>query len=355
MDPYQFAYPTNRSVKDAVSISLHHVLSHIEKANSYARMLFIDYSSAFNTIIPANLYNKLLCLGLENSLCNWILDFLSDRPQMVKMGSFLSDSITLNTGAPQGCVLSPILYSLVTHDCASSNDSSLIVKFADDTTTAGFIFNNNESAYRDQVDELVDWCNRNNLQLNVDKTKEMIFDFRKKNKINHIPLNILDKDVEIVHTFKFLGTLLSDDLKWDNNVDHIVKKAQQRLYFLRRLKSFGVNKIILKKFYRAVVESVLTFSITVWYSGTTQKDRAKLNRIVKTASKIIGDDLQTLESLFKTRAIRKSNSIIRDINHPAHTLFDLLPSGTRYRSIRTKTNRFKNSFYPRAVRLLNEL
>ena len=118
------------------------------------------------------------------------------------------------------------------------------------------------------------------------------------------------------------------------------------------MKSFSVNKVILKKFYRAVIESVLTFSITVWYSGTTQKDRAKLNRIVKTASKIIGDELQ---SLFKTRAITKSNSIIRDVNHPAHTLFDLLPSGTRYRSIRTKTNRFKNSFYPTAVRLLNEL
>ena len=101
-------------------------------------------------------------------------------------------------------------------------------------------------------------------------------------------------------------------------IDQIVKKAQQRLYFLRRLKSFGVNKTILKKFYRAVVESVLTFSITVWYSGTTQKDRAKLNRIVKTASKIIGDDLQTLESLFKTRAIRKSNSflLMRGLNMP---------------------------------------
>ena len=82
------------------------------------------------------------------------------------------------------------------------------------------------------MDKLVDWCDHNNLQLNVDKTKEMIFDFRKKNKIDHIPLSILGKDVEIVHTFKFLGTLLSDDLKWENNVDYIFKKAQQRLYFL---------------------------------------------------------------------------------------------------------------------------
>ncbi len=49
--------------------------------DSYVRMLFIDFSSAFNTIIPQQLINKLSLLGLNNSLCNWILDFLTGRPQ----------------------------------------------------------------------------------------------------------------------------------------------------------------------------------------------------------------------------------------------------------------------------------
>ena len=75
-------------------------------------MLFIDYSSAFNTTVPSKLINKLRTLGLNTSLCNLILDFLTGRPQVVRLGNNTSASLLLLTGAPQGCVLSPLLYSL---------------------------------------------------------------------------------------------------------------------------------------------------------------------------------------------------------------------------------------------------
>ena len=48
-------------------------------------MMFIDYSSAFNTIIPSKLIIKLEALGLNTALCNWVLDFLTGRPQAVKV------------------------------------------------------------------------------------------------------------------------------------------------------------------------------------------------------------------------------------------------------------------------------
>jgi hypothetical protein len=80
LDPFQFVYRTNRSTDDAISIALHTTLSHLDKWNTYVRMLFIDYSSAFNTIVPSMLITKLWTLGLNTSLCNWILDFLMDRP-----------------------------------------------------------------------------------------------------------------------------------------------------------------------------------------------------------------------------------------------------------------------------------
>ena len=71
-------------------------------------MLFIDYSSEFNTIVPSKLINKLRTLGLNTSLCNWILDFLTGSPQVVRKGN-TSPTLLLNTGAPQRCVLSPLL------------------------------------------------------------------------------------------------------------------------------------------------------------------------------------------------------------------------------------------------------
>ena len=70
LDPIQFAYRPNRSTDDAISIALHTALSHMDKRNTYVRMLFIDYSSAFNTIVPSKRINKLRTLGLNTSLCN---------------------------------------------------------------------------------------------------------------------------------------------------------------------------------------------------------------------------------------------------------------------------------------------
>src|SRR4029434_7804566 len=112
-------------------------------------MLFIDYSSAFNTIIPSRLVSKLVDQGLSTPLCKWIFDFLTGRPQVVRICDRTSSTVITNTGNPQGCVLRPLLFSLFTHDCAATHSSNLIVKFADDTTIVGLITDNDESAYRE--------------------------------------------------------------------------------------------------------------------------------------------------------------------------------------------------------------
>ena len=77
LNALQFAYCPNRSTGDSTSFALHTALSHLDKRNTYVRMLFIDCSSAFNTIVPSKLITKLRILGLNTSLCNWILDFLT--------------------------------------------------------------------------------------------------------------------------------------------------------------------------------------------------------------------------------------------------------------------------------------
>ncbi len=87
LDLLQFAYRPNRSTDDAISSTLHLALTHLENKDSYVRILFINFSSAFNTIILQQLIKKLNLLGpLYSSLCNWILDFLTGRPQSVRVG-----------------------------------------------------------------------------------------------------------------------------------------------------------------------------------------------------------------------------------------------------------------------------
>ena len=157
LDHLQFAYDPNRFTDDAISITLHTALSHLDKRNTYARMLFNDYSSAFNTIVTSKLITKLRTLGLNTSLCNWILDFLMSRPQVVRVGNNTSATLILNPWDPQGCELSPLLYSLFTHNCVAKHNSNTIIKFADDTTVVGPITDNNEMAYREEVREQAMW------------------------------------------------------------------------------------------------------------------------------------------------------------------------------------------------------
>uniref|UniRef100_A0A3B3QVD1 Reverse transcriptase domain-containing protein n=1 Tax=Paramormyrops kingsleyae TaxID=1676925 RepID=A0A3B3QVD1_9TELE len=351
LDPFQFAYRSNRSTEDAISITLHTTLSHLENKNCYAR-LFVDYSSAFNTVIPSQLITKLLDLGLSSSLCNWVLDFLPDRPQQVRIGGKTSSIITISTGTPQGSVLSPLLYSLYTHDCVAKYSSNTILKFADDTTVIGLISEDDETAYREEVRLLAEWCQDNNLTLNVNKTKEMIVDFRKQ-ATEHRPINIGGEAVEQVSSLRFLRVTLTDDLKWSSHTAAIVKRAQQRLYFLRRLRKARMSPTTLCRFYRCTVESILTGCITSWYSSCSVQDNRALQRVVHSAQKITGTQLPAIHDIHTIRCLRKVNRIRRDPSHPALSLFSLLPSGRRLQSIWTRTSRFRNSFYPTAVRLMN--
>ncbi|KAI2666523.1 putative RNA-directed DNA polymerase from transposon BS [Labeo rohita] len=273
-----------------------------------------------HTIIPTLLQTKLNQLSVPSSICQWITSFLTDRQQLVRLGKLMSSSRTTNTGTPQGCVLSPLLFSLYTNDCTSKDPSVKLLKFADDTTLIGLIQDGEESAYRQEVKELAVWSSHNNLELNTLKTVEMIIDFR-RNPPPLPPLSIMDSTVATVETFKFLGSVISQDLKWVTHINSIVKKAQQRLYFLRQLRKFNLPQELLKQFYSAIIESVLCTSITVWFGSATKSDIRRLQGIIWTAEMIIGAPLPTLQELYSSRVRKRAQKITLDPSHPSHHLF----------------------------------
>ncbi len=185
------------------------------------RILFVDFSSSFNTIIPTLLQTKLTQLSVPSSIYQWITSFLTDRQQLVRLGKFMSNSRSTNTGAPQGYVLSSLLFSLYINDCTSKDPSVNLLKFEDGTTLIG-----DESAYRQEVKVLAVWCSLNKLELNTLKTVEMIVGFRRNSPALPL-LTIMNSTVTAVEAFKFLGSIISQDLNWDTHINSIVKNPNK--------------------------------------------------------------------------------------------------------------------------------
>ncbi|KAI5085914.1 hypothetical protein C0J45_23088, partial [Silurus meridionalis] len=199
LDPIQFEYRQNRSTEDAIAHLLHTTISHLDQRNgNYTKMLFGDYNSAFNTLIPSTLTSK--------------------------------------------------LESLYTYNCVATSNSTTIIKFADNTVVVGLISNNDETAYLQEVKNLERWCQENNLLLNVSKTKGLIVDFSTKQEQSYQPLNINGTPVERVDRFRYLGVHITQDLSWSCHINTLVKKARQRLYHLRRLREFKLTSRVLKTF-----------------------------------------------------------------------------------------------------------
>ena len=181
LDPHQFAYHANRSVDDATLTLVHHLYQHLDTGGHHARVLMVDFSSAFNTIQPYLMMQKLMSMALNPNIILWVQQFLTGRLQRVCLGTTISGSIRTNTGAPQGCLISPVLFTLYTNDCVSTHDSCEIIKYADDTAILGKLSTNHvrHADYLNCITDFKDWCTANFLELNVSKTKELIFDFRR--------------------------------------------------------------------------------------------------------------------------------------------------------------------------------
>ena len=124
------------------------------------------------------------------------------------------------------------------------------------------------------------------MMVNEKKTKTMIFNYTNNYQFT-TRLSINDKPIEVINSTKLLGTIITDDLKWDANCANLVKKANGRMELMRKVSSFGLDKEELKNIYFLFVRSVLEQSATVWHSSLTQENKEDLERVQKSAIRII--------------------------------------------------------------------
>lgn len=207
-------------------------------------MLFVHFSSTFNKIIPHKLVVQIYKLRRSTALCLWINDFLMNKPQVMKIHNHTSSTLFLNTDIPQGRV-SPALYTLFTHACIPIHSSNIMVKFADDIAIMGLVTYNDKTHHREEIRHLVQWCSDNCLVL-----MRSLWTTGKPGR-QHTPQNSFTRTNLSVRisssTWKYAS---QPTIVESMNTSHLVKKDQQRLFFLRKLRWAELPSQILANLYR---------------------------------------------------------------------------------------------------------
>ncbi len=204
------------------------------------------------------------------------------------------------------------------------------------------------------VDDFIMWCQNTFLKLYVSKTKEMTIDFNSRRKSTHDKqTSINGVGIESIEQYMYLDTVLDNKLSFSPNTEVLCKRGQQRLYCLRKLRSFNVDKTLMCMFYRSYIESLLSFSLLCWFNSLNVNNKNCIESIVNQGSKITGSKQMTMAQLYHRQVLGKAQSILLDDSHPMYHKFNLLPSGIHYRTPISKTNRFRHSFIPSAVKFLN--
>ena len=113
----------------------------------------------------------------------------------------------------------------------------------------------------------------------------LIIDFRIK-KSPLFPFLVKNEEVEQVETYKYLGVTIDDKLNWNAHAKTVLKKLNSRLYFLRKLNSFHVEKMLLSLFYKTMLESIMCFALTCWGGNLNSLALDKFNRVIKKCSSL---------------------------------------------------------------------
>lgn len=258
----QFGFRKNLNTSDAVIKLLNTVYKSTD--DKYLTLaIFADLSKAFDCVDHKILLKKLDYLGIRGVAHSWIASYLSNRTQIVKIGSSISSPVTLTSSVPQGSVIGPLLYILYVNDFPNSIKNGLVTQFADDTSClqSSQSLDNLVILTNTNLNKMSDWFKNNKLVLNSSKTATMMFNVPNecRNPINK-QLSLALKCVE--HT-KFLGITIDVNFSWKIHINEISVKLARACFCLRKIKQL-TNFSTCKTYYYSNFQSILCYGITCW-------------------------------------------------------------------------------------------
>jgi len=289
-DKFQFGFKRGLSTSLCTNI-LKQTVDYYTTRGSHVFVCFVDFNKAFDNVSHCKLFSKLLDDNV-NCVIVRLLDFwYSNQECRVRWHNVVSVSFMIRNGTRQGSVLSPYLFSRYIRDmlgavansqigCKIANQFINILAYADDLVLIAPSWR----ALQDLLSVLYSNANEINLSCNLNKTVCMMFKPKNRNRIiaDVFPtLSVGDCCINFVTTFKYLGHILNDNLRDDDDIQREVKNMYVRTNIL--LRKFGKCSFNVKlKLFRTYC--LCFYDIALWHSyriSSLNKFRSCYNRCIK--------------------------------------------------------------------------
>jgi hypothetical protein len=356
----QFGFRPKLSTEVALLNVSDKILSNMD--NGYLTgAVFIDLSKAFDTVDHELLVNKLRSLGMDDICVQWFISYLGNRSQVTSVASTLSSSAAVTVGVPQGSILGPLLFLIYVNDLVKCPLQSEIVLYADDTVLycSGKNVHELELQLNDDLSVVSHWFNRNLLTINTSKCKFMVFgSTRKLNNIETVDIYINRSTLDRTDKFKYLGIIFNQSLTWHDHVDYLVKKINQRIGLMKRVKHLlPISARI--TLYNSLIAPLFDYGDIVWGDKNNEVLMSYLQTLQNKAAKIIlnkpfyssaSEALNTLgfKILSCRRKVNRLTTVYKCINGEID--FNLLENVHSNSHIHSYNTRTKENFHLPRVR-----
>ena len=231
-------------------------------SHNSSHSLFLDFAKAFDSVPHERLLLKLDCLGIRGDLLNWFRSYLTNRSQRVLINGHYSEWLPVLSGVPQGSILGPLLFILYVDDLYSLIRSSSLRMYADDVALYAEISSHQDCVnLQDDLNRIYDWSLTWQLKLSPSKCE--VLNITNKRSPISFTYTIGCTSVVWCSRVKYLGVIITSNLKWNDHCQHIVQKATRSLNRIRRA-MYGCTWKAKALAYFALVRPCLEYCNVVW-------------------------------------------------------------------------------------------
>ncbi|CAF2986948.1 unnamed protein product, partial [Rotaria sp. Silwood2] len=235
----------------------------------YAAVILFDIKAAFDFVWHDGLNYKLNELRLPQYLTNYPISFVQNRTAAIEIENILSRPFNLNSGTPQGSLLSPLLYIIYTADSMNAiPEHTEHGLFADDTAlwTSSNTTTSLSSRLQQSIDAFQSWCKSWKLKLQPTKTELVHFTVhpRKKYK-NSVTVKLDDINIKPSNSTRYLGIIIDKTLNWRSHIHHIESKIAGRISLLRFLNraAYEPNNKIMLNIFKSVAGTIIIYGYPI--------------------------------------------------------------------------------------------